>query len=161
MVNKVINILGIRPNGCILSRFETYKKDRGVIIIEPITEQKEIAIDKQIENNSGIFRNKRGELIPTRTIYFYGEIDLNKKEDIETIKKYNICDVEISDNFVYSNVDYENGTVELIDNVIKGYNTWNPLVWFRFNHLLIGKPKRIVVYKHPYFKFPFNVRKIL
>ena len=108
MKNKVINILGIRPNGCILSRFETYNKDRGVIIIEPISEQREFAIDKQIKESSGIFKNKKGELIPTRTIYFYGEIDLNKKEDIETIKKYNICDVGVSDNFIYSNVVSKN-----------------------------------------------------
>lgn len=104
------------------------------VFIKAITEKEEKAIDR---NNYPI---------DTRNIFFYGEIDVTKDEDIRHITEANLVDRD-GRGMIYSRFNYEKGTFDLIDEQVKWAPTSNPLEWFKFKHCLIGKPKRVIVYK--------------
>ena len=47
-----------------------------------------------------------------------------------------------------SNFDYNTGYVySNNEDIFKTHDTWNKIDWFKFNHCLIGKPERIIIYR--------------
>jgi len=97
-----------------------------------------------------------------RHIYFYGDIDLTKKDDIDHIRNYNIIQADHL-GMVYSNFDYESGTYEQ-SNIFNGVeyepqSLWgpciDPLLWFKYNHVLLGKPNKVVVRNASYDELRF------
>lgn len=102
-----------------------------------ITEEQEKKIDRMSKNN----------------IFFYGDIDINKKEDLDIIRNYNFY---FKDNkgMLYTNFNYEDGSFKLVSNFNgKDYEPivkWGPctsaIEWFKFAHCLLGKPNKVVVY---------------
>lgn len=128
-----------------------------VVFMEAIDEN----IEKKIDNSEKYFgsicyQREDGADIPAKNIFLYGELDLNNPDDIENIEVFELIGKNMGDNYIYSNFNYENGTIEIENNIIKGYNTWNPLLWFKYCHCLIGKPKRIIVYKENDIKRKWN-----
>ena len=81
------------------------------------------------------------------SIYCYGDIDLSDKENVEYIKKFNLINQDDFSNTIHSNFNYEKGTVEYEDKIPKTYSTNDVMLWFKYNYLLIGKPKNILIYK--------------
>lgn len=150
MKEKVVNLLGIRQS-MILCRIETIKSKHVAVYIEPITEEQEIRIDKS-EKYYGAIQYKRddGVIIDAKSIYLYGEVNFEDKNDIYQIERLKLIDED--GGYIYSNFDYDKGQFTTIDGVAKSYPTWNPLTWFKYCHCLIGKPKRIIVYKTPFIK---------
>lgn len=149
-MEKTIKILGTLPLGAILCHSEKNVAKQYRVIIEPITEKEETAIDKA-ERYYGEIRyvRKDGIIIPSAHIYLYGEVDFDSEEDLNILERFHLInDSNYDCNWVYSNIDYDAGTCTTIDGRLKGYPTWNPIKWFKFNHLLIGKPKRVIVYKY-------------
>ena len=119
--------------------------------MEPITEKEEERIDKS-SKYYGEIRHVRsdGYIIPSKDIYLYGEVDLDNDEDINNIEKFNLIDSKSSAcNWIYSNFDFENGCFTTIDGIAKGYPIWDAFTWFLFNYVLLGKPKRIIIYNYP------------
>ena len=135
---KTLNLLGIRQR-TILCHFNNIAKDIAVLI--PITDEQV----KEIEENEKIIINDK--LITRENIYCYGDIDLTNEEDVEFIKKFNLINDDYSSNVVYSNFNYEKGNVEYDGPVPKQYSTNNIIDWFKFNYMLIGKPKNVLIYK--------------
>lgn len=135
---KVIHLHGIRKK-VILSRIK--QMGRYIYtVLRPITEEEE----KFIDINEFIkFDNTT---IDKQNIYCYGVIDINNKQDINYIDKFNLINLD-DENFVHSNFDYENGTVQIDNNVVLKHPTWDNIKWFKYNYLLIGKPKRVIIYK--------------
>lgn len=129
------------------SKFNTRKY--LVVIIEPITEKEEQDIDNYGQRHGEIrYVNKDKVIIPAKDIYLYGEVDFNNEEDLNHIEKFNLIDDDPDAyNAVYSNFDFDKGICTTINGVIKTYPTWNALTWFMCKYVLIGKPKRIIVYK--------------
>ena len=79
----------------------------------------------------------------------YGEIDINNYSDLELINNSDIItnEVNMAAN-IPSNFDYESGDVfSDSNNIIKTHDTWNRVEWFKFNHCLIGKSNRIIIYR--------------
>lgn len=116
--------------------------------MESITEQQETRIDKSKTYYGDIrFERDDGVIVEAKDIYLYGEVDFDNPEDIRNIERFNLIDSE--GGWMYSNVDYDKGNFTTIDGHAKTFQTWNALRWFIYNHLLLGKPKRIIVYKCP------------
>lgn len=140
-------IMGIRSS-VVLNKFLS-----NVLVMEELSEQDEAEIDNSAELTDGMcFMKKVGNQyvrIPSRDIFLYGEIDINNKADLELIKKADIItqEVNMAAN-IPSNFDYENGIVRSNkEGIFKTHDTWNKIDWFKFNHCLIGKPKRIIIYR--------------
>jgi len=90
-------------------------------------------------------------------IYFYGDVDPTKQEDIDIIKNYNFVHKDHR-SILYSNFDYEAGNFALvpqyngniIDYIVKEAPCSDPVAWFNYNHCLLGKPKKVAVYSDCY-----------
>lgn len=132
-----INLLGIRKQA-ILCHFE---KICDLAVMKEITETDEKNIDKGLRFNTGT------QFIERDKIILYGEIDFNNKNDVKLIKDKNLMFPEIVSNIVYSTFDYKSGIATSINNVYKMIIEVNPVKWFMYNYCLIGKPKRVIVYK--------------
>lgn len=132
-----INLLGIRKQA-ILCHFE---KICDLVVMKEITETDEKNIDKGLRFNTGT------QFIERDKIILYGEIDFNNKDDVKLIKNKNLMFPEVVSNIVYNTFDYKAGIATPINNVYKMTIEVDPVKWFMYNYCLIGKPKRIIVYK--------------
>ena len=132
-----INLLGIRKQ-TILCHFE---KICDLAVMKEITETDEKNIDKGLRFNTGT------QFIERDKIILYGEIDFNNKNDVKLIKNKNLMFPETVSNIVYSTLDYKSGIATSINNVYKMTIEVDPVKWFMYNYCLIGKPKRVIVYK--------------
>mgnify|MGYP000000621115 FL=1 len=132
-----INLLGIRKQ-TILCHFE---KICDLAVMKEITETDEKNIDKGLRFNTGT------QFIERDKIILYGEIDFNNKNDVKLIKNKNLMFPKIVSNIVYSTFDYKSGIATSINNVYKMTIEVDPVKWFMYNYCLIGKPKRVIVYK--------------
>ena len=147
-MEKEFNLLGIRSNGVILCRSEIIKGLHSSVIMEAITEEEEIRIDKSRKYyGEKQYERKDGYIVQDKDIYIYGEVNLDDKEDINIITSFNLVDEELNKNWVYSNFDFEKGTFTTKDGIAKTYPTSDALLWFKYNYVLLGKPKRIIIYK--------------
>ena len=139
-----INIMGIRSS-VILNKF-----DHNLLIMEPITQKQEEMIDSS-ESTYGeiLYITKNNIKIPARDIFLYGEINIKNPDDISLLRKSDIITQNVNQAAnIPSNFDYTNGDVYSDkDDVIKTHDTWNKIDWFKFNHCLIGKPERIIIYR--------------
>lgn len=145
MYQKSMNIMGIRQRVVL-----NHSDKHGKIILQVLTDEEEEQIDKSII--------KYGELtylldnkikVRAKDIYLYGDLDLTNQDDVKLLEKFNkiICDEYAISNFIYSNVDYKTGRVYSDDRgIYLGYSCMNWNKWFNFNYLLLGKPKKIIIY---------------
>ena len=140
----------MRPNGVILCHSELIKGKPSSVIMQAITESQEQRIDNA-PKYFGEIRYEREDktIIPAKDIYLYGEVDFSNKDDVEYIKKFDLIDKGDNSNWIYSNFDYDKGCCTTIDGHLKGSPTWDCIKWFKFCYILLGKPKRIIVYKCP------------
>lgn len=132
-----INLLGIRKQ-TILCHFE---KICDLAVMKEITETDEKNIDKGLKFNTGT------QFIERDKIILYGEIDFNNENDVKLIKNKNLIFPETVSNIVYSTLDYKSGIATPINNVYKMTIEVDPVKWFMYNYCLIGKPKRVIVYR--------------
>ena len=123
-MEKKVNLLGIRKKVILCHT----KSLAGVTytVMRPITEEDEQNLDK-------------------KDIYCYGEINLSSNDDVEYIKKFSLLDTD-NGGTVHSNFNYQEGYA-LIEGIAKTYPTFDIIEWFKYNHCLIGKPTRIIIYK--------------
>lgn len=147
MYEKQMNIMG-RFKRTILNHSK-----EGTIVLQVLTDKEEKQIDRsEKEYGELVYIFDKKYKIGPRNIYLYGDINLNNKEDINLIGKFQnvICEPLSPSNFIYSNINYETGQVKSDERgIYKGYSTTNYMKWFIFNYLLIGKPKKIIIYSIP------------
>lgn len=117
--------------------------------MKSISEIEEQKIDNSIKYYNTIrYIEDNGNIVPAKDIYLYGEVDFDNEEDIDNIEKFNLINTLSSHNWMYSNFNFEKGCFTTINGISKGCFTNDALVWFMYNYVLIGKPKRIIVYNH-------------
>lgn len=128
-----------------------YRSNSGYkVVLAALTQEEEDEIDR-FYGNYGFYRySKDGIVIAERdNIISYGEFNPDDKEDIEFIRTKNYIKRD-GDIIIPSNYDYETNEV-IIDTkktkVMMNTITDNPVDWFLYNHGLINKPKRIIIYK--------------
>jgi hypothetical protein len=107
--------------------------------MRPITEEDEQNLDKWE------CINVDGKRIDKKDIYCYGEINLSSNDDVEYIKKFSLLDTD-NGGTIHSNFNYQEGCA-LIEGIAKTHPTFDIVEWFKYNHCLIGKPTRIIIYK--------------
>lgn len=146
-MEKIINLLGIHPNGVMICRSNSIKdKDKKIIVMESITEQEENRIDNSKTYYGDIRFERDNKIIAqAKDIYLYGELDFNNPEDIHNIELCNL--INPNGEWIYSNINYDEGNFTTIDGIPKQFQTSDAIKWFKYCHILIGKPKRIIVYK--------------
>ena len=140
----MINIMGIR------SKVILNKTNNNYLVMEPLTKEQEENIDNSADKEGCVrFILDEKYIIPSRDIFLYGEINLNNQDDLELIENSNILTEEVNNaSILPSNIDYKTGVITSDENdVFKWYHTWNKLNWFKYNHLLLGKPERIIIYR--------------
>lgn len=141
------NITGIRSS-VILNRYLT-----NYLMLEELSEEDEHRIDESAETSDEMYFiktiGKNIVRIPARDIFLYGEIDVNNKSDLQLLQNADIITQEVNQAaYIPSNFDYETGNVYADkEGIYKTHDTWNKIDWFKFNHCLIGKPKRIIIYR--------------
>lgn len=129
----------------ILCRIKDIGGDR-IVYIEAITKEEEEKIDIAINNKNKIYLHNNEHRLDAKSIYLYGEIDLDNDDDLDLIDKYNL--VNEDGNYIPCSFDYDNAETHTNeDGVVKQYPTTDPILWFKYCHCVIGKPKRIIVYK--------------
>lgn len=142
MIEKTYNLLGLRKT-VLLFHFKRNEKTVSETIMRELTEDEE----KQCEDKtlSHIHVNDKIS-IDKRHIVLYGSVDLNNEDDIEQIKQF--CYIpEDYDAYIHSNFNYTEGNFTTIDGIAKSSITFDPVLWFKYNYCLIGKPKKILIYK--------------
>lgn len=146
-MEKTYKLIGSRPNGTILYRSNNIRyKGIDVVRLEAITEKEEERIDHSKAYFDGATTFCKGDKIiaQDKQILMYGEINFESKEDIKLIEKFNL--IADNGNCIYSNVDND-GSVRTVDGLLLWYPTFDKIEWFKYCHMLIGKPKRIIVYR--------------
>ena len=141
---RKINIMGIRSKAIMNRTHENY------LIMQEITEEEELAIDNAMDTDDTIKFVLEGKyVIPGRDIFLYGHVDTTNPDDLCVIKNAKIITEEINGAAnVPSNFDYGTGDVYSDkEGIFRCHDTWNKIEWFKLNHLLIGKPKRIIIYR--------------
>lgn len=142
--------------------FNTSKKvilsrsDKGdyAVFMEAITEETEKNIDKQL-NAKDFFNYKglKGNLITNSSTYLYGEINLENPKDIKYLMKFKNAILNSLDYHMwyYTSFDYKTGNITANEEgIFKGINfIANPIMWFKYQYCILGKPKRIIIYKQP------------
>ena len=139
-----INIMGIRSKAIMNRTHENY------LVMQAITEEEELAIDNAMDTEDTIRFVLEGKyVIPGRDIFLYGHVDINNPDDLEVIKNSKIVTEEINEAAnVPSNFNYETGDVYSDqEGIFRCHDTWDKVKWFKFNHLLIGKHERIIIYR--------------
>lgn len=116
------------------------------VYMETITEQQENEINDSIDQNNNLYFIKDNKVIAKgKDIILYGKVDLDNPQDLYYIKKFDLINEENS--LIYTNLDFNTGDVQAVDGKIRKCHTFNPIKWFKYNHLLLGKPERIIIYK--------------
>ena len=142
------NLLGLFPNGVVLNKKPWIKKTTISIRLEPLTEEQESFIDnhKNVWTNGKYIRDD-GVEFAGNNILLYGDVELNNREFIDYIRNLDIINSE--DNPWYrTDVNFTTGVVDK-EKVRKWSFTTNPLTWFEYNYMLIGRPNKIIIYECP------------
>ena len=134
-MEKTVNLLGIREKAILCRIRDMYEK---VVMMIPITKEQEDTLEHTERLNLEVSR---------KSVICYGEVDIDNPQDAYAIKKFDLLGHEESDNFVHSNFDYEKGCFTTIDGYAKGAPTSDAILWYRYNYVLIGKPKRVLIFK--------------
>jgi len=121
-----------------------------ILFMESISEEEERVIDESLENYvSPKFAVEKDLILLPSNIYLYGKLDLEDENDIRLIETKDIISLDAMEAAIIdSNFNYEKGIVESNENnEFLVHNTWDVLNWFKYNHCLLGKPERIIIYK--------------
>lgn len=141
---RKINIMGIRSKVILNKTLENY------LIMQSISEEEETAIDNAMDSDDVIKFVLEGKyVISIKDIFLYGHVDITNKDDIQVIKNSKIITEEVNGAAnVPSKFSYKSGEVYSDkEGIFRCHDTWDKIKWFKFNHILLGKPERIIIYK--------------
>lgn len=140
--------------------FNTQKKvilsrsDKGnyTVFMEAITEEIENNIDKQSDiKGSFTYSALKGNIVTSSNTYLYGEIDLDNPKDIKYLNRFKNAILNSYDYHMwyYTSFDYKTGNITANEEgIFKGINfIADPIKWFKYQYCILGKPKRIIIYK--------------
>ena len=141
---RKINIMGIRSKVILNRTLGNY------LVMQSITEEEETAIDNAMDSEDVIkFVLEEKYVIPIRDIFLYGHVDITNKDDIQVIKNSKIITEEVNGAAnIPSKFSYKSGEVYSDkEGIFRCHDTWDKIKWFKFNHVLLGKPERVIIYK--------------
>lgn len=121
-------------------------KEIYAVYIQPLSESQEHELDTKEQVFIRTNKSDDGFVVKRENIYCYGEIDLSNDEDIAAIERFNLINSDGAS--IHSNFNYELGiaTYNASENP-KFYNTHDHILWYKYCYTIIGKPKRVIIYK--------------
>lgn len=144
MNEKVISVLGALKRIVLCHSSSCGKKT--FTIMESLSKKDEDNIEELIAHKRHIyFKNSVGGIVDESDILTYGEINLNNQNDLATIINLKLVNQDYG-NWIPSTFDYETATIKSVDNIVKQYPTFNPILNFKYCHCRLGKPKRVIIY---------------
>ena len=144
MNEKIISVLGTLKR-IPLCHSDNYGR-KVYTVMESLSKEDEDNIEELIAHRRHIyFKNAFGGIVDETAILTYGEIDINKQNDLNTIKGLKLINQDYG-NWVPSNFNYKNATVKTIEGIVKEYTTFDPILNFKYCHCRLGKPKRVIIY---------------
>ena len=144
MRERIGNLMGIRKKVMLFRSNERF--NQYMVFMEAITEEQEQEIDDSADENNNLYFVKDNKIIAKgKEIILYGKVDLESPSDLYHIKKFNLINEDHS--WIHSDLDWETGDFHIINGISSQHPTYNPIKWFMYNHLLLGKPERVIVYK--------------
>ena len=144
MNEKVISVLGTLKRIVLCHSSSCGKKT--FTVMESLSKEDEDNIEELIAHKRHIyFKNLFGGIVDETAILTYGEINLNKQNDLNTIRDLKLVDQDYG-SWVPSSFNYETATIKSVDNIVKKYTTFDPVLNFKYCHCRLGKPKRVIIY---------------
>lgn len=153
---KSINICGTRQIACL------YRSDNSRTFMVAINDNDEKVLKRIKDAEDGVFsvsvtcginNNEVKYTIPKNNILLYGEVDMDSDDDLDVFFMYKNKlmndDVMGRKNIVPTSLDYDSGLVSVeAREVIRTADTWDLETWLKYNHCLIGKPNKILIYEY-------------
>lgn len=144
MNEKVISVLGTLKR-VVLCHSNNYGR-KLYTVMESLSKEDEDNIEELIAHKRHIyFKNAFCGIVDETAILTYGEINITKQNDLNTIKDLNLINQDFG-NWVPSSFNYNNATVKTEEGVVKEYTTFDPVLNFKYCHCRLGKPKRVIIY---------------
>ena len=146
MLERTISLIGTLKR---VSLCHSKECGRNVYyILESLSKKDEDNIEELVVNKRHVYyKSSSGDIIDEKDILLYGSIDLKDENDISEIKRLKLVDQD-DGNLVYSNFNYDSGTVKTVEGRLKHHDTFDPILNFKQKHCRIGKPDRVIIYKH-------------
>lgn len=144
MNEKVISVLGTLKR-VVLCHSNNFGR-KLYTVMESLSKEDEDNIEELIAHRRHIyFKNAFGGIVDETAILTYGEINVNKQNDLNTIKDLKLINQDFG-NWVPSSFNYNDATVKTEGGVVKEYTTFDPVLNFKYWHCRLGKPKRVIIY---------------
>ena len=144
MNEKVISVLGTLKR-IVLCHSDNYGR-KLYTVMESLSKEDEDNIEELIAHRRHIyFKNAFGGIVDEASILTYGEINITKQNDLNTIRDLKLVNQDFG-NWVPSSFNYNDATVKTEEGVVKEYTTFDPILNFKYCHCRLGKPKRVIIY---------------
>ena len=124
----------------ILYHFKVGNK-RLDIVIESLGE-KEYNL---ITNRGYKYNSPKYGIIEPENVYHIGELNFDNPEIVSLADNLKI--VPENGYKIYSNFDFENAEIKTENEVLKLYDTYNPIKILKYKYCQIGKPKYVIIFK--------------
>lgn len=111
------------------------------IVIESLGEK-----EYNLINNRGYkYNSPKYGIIEPENVYHVGELNFDNPEIISLTNNLKI----ISENGykIYSSFDFENAELKTENEILKWYDTYNPIKILKYKYCQIGKPKYVIIFK--------------
>lgn len=144
MNEKVISVLGTLKRVVLCHSNNCGRK--LYTVMESLSKEDEDNIEELIAHRRHIyFKNAFGGIVDETSILTYGEINVTKQNDLNTIKDLKLVNQD-SGSWVPSSFNYNDATIKTEKGVVKEYTTFDPILNFKYCHCRLGKPKRVIIY---------------
>lgn len=144
MNEKVISVLGTLKR-VVLCHSDNYGR-KLYTVMESLSKEDEDNIEELIAHRRHIyFKNAFGGIVDETSILTYGEINITKQNDLNTIRDLKLVNQDFG-NWIPSSFNYNDATVKTEEGVVKEYTTFDPILNFKYCHCRLGKPKRVIIY---------------
>lgn len=144
MNEKVISVLGTLKR-VVLCHSNNFGR-KLYTVMESLSKEDEDNIEELIAHRRHIyFKNAFGGIVDETAILTYGEINVNKQNDLNTIKDLKLINQDFG-NWIPSSFNYNDATVKTEEGVVKEYTTFDPVLNFKYWHCRLGKPKKVIIY---------------
>lgn len=147
-MNKIIFKMPIMKDYHMLSVNKDVEKNIIMTFMTYITEEDEKVLDK-----GEVLHLVRGDMefnITPKKVYCYGHVDFTKdSSDYNIISDFDFLNF-LNDVGIHIPSDYNYKTHECCSpiNRIRWTETWNPAEVAQYAHARLGKPERIVLFRH-------------
>ena len=98
-----------------------------------------------IANRGYKYNSPKYGIIEPENVYHVGELNFDNSE--VTILADNLKIVPENGYKIYNNFDFENAELKTKNEVLKWYDTYNPIKILKYKYCQIGKPKYVIIFK--------------